>query len=166
MTRRVKRLLHFLLQAAMWLGAWLLFTGKFTRDELLVGVVCALVAALASEMAWGTHLTAFGADPRTLAQAYHLPLLMLSGTVEIFKVLFRHLFTRKKAGSLMLAVDFDCGALDDPHDAARRALAIGYTTMTPSSVVLGIDEKKGRMLYHQLRPSPVPRMTRKLGARP
>lgn len=162
----MKRLLHFLIQAALWLGAWLLFTGKFTRAELVVGVACALVATVASEIAWGTHLTAFGADPRALAQAYYLPGLMLSGTFEIFKVLFRHLFTRHKAESLMLAVDFDCGAPDDPHAAARRALAVGYTTMTPNFVILGIDEKKGRMLYHQIAKSDVPKMTQKLGAKP
>ena len=150
----------------MWLGAWLLFTGKFTRGELAVGAVCALLAAVASEIAWGTHLTAFGADPRALAQAYYLPGLMVADAVQVFKVLFRHLFTRRKAQSLMLVVGFDGGAPDDPNDAARRALAIGYTTMTPSNVVIGIDEKKGRMLYHQLEKSDLPQMTRKLGARP
>lgn len=150
----------------MWLGAWLLFTGRFTRGELVVGAVCALLAAVASEIAWGTHLTAFGADPRALAQAYYLPGLMVADAVQLFKVLFRHLFTRHEAQSLMLVVGFDGGAPDDPNDAARRALAIGYTTMTPSNVVLGIDEKKGRMLYHQLEPSDLPKLTRKLGARP
>ncbi len=162
----MKRLLHLVIHSAIWFGAWLLFTGKFTAAELVVGAVCSLGAAFASEIAWGAHLTAFGADPGALAQAYHLPWLMLTGTVEIFKVLFRHLFTRHKAGSLVLAVEFDAGATDDPHDAARRALAIGYTTMTPNFVVIGIDDDKRRMLYHQLAKSDVPRMTRKLGARP
>ena len=162
----MKRLLHFGIQSALWFGAWLIFTGKFTWAELAVGAVCSVAAAFASDIAWGSHLTAFGADARALAQAYHLPWLTLQGTVEIFKVLFRHLFTRHKAPSLMLAVDFDCGAADDPHDSARRALAIGYTTMTPNFVILAIDEKKGRMLYHQIAKSPVPKMTQKLGARP
>ena len=124
----------------LWLGAWLLFTGKVTRDELLVGVACSIIAAVASDIAWGTHLTAFGADLRALAQAYYMPGLMLSGTVEIFKVLFRHLFTRHEAESLLLACAFERGSPDDPRAAARRALAIGYTTMTPNFVVLGIDE--------------------------
>ena len=162
----MKRLLHLGLQSLLWFGAWLVFTGKLTRDELLVGVVCSLAATLASDIAWGTHLTAFGADLRALAQAYYMPGLMLSGTVEIFKVLFRHLFTRHKAESLMLACDFERGSPGDPRAAARRALAIGYTTMTPNFVVLGIDERKGRMLYHQIAKSPVPKMTQKLGARP
>lgn len=48
----------------------------------------------------------------------------------------------------------------------RRALAIGYSTMTPNMIVIGIDHERGRMLYHQLERSPIAEMTRKLGARP
>jgi len=66
----------------------------------------------------------------------------------------------------MVAVAFDPGAPDEPHDAARRALAIAYSTMTPATVVLGIDQQTGRMLYHQLERSELPRMTRNLGAQP
>ena len=162
----MKRALHLAILALLWLGAWLLFAGKLTPAELFVGALCALAAAVASEIAWGTHLTAFGANFRALAQAWRLPWLIVHDTVVIMKVLLRHLFTRHEAQSLMLTVPFDVGATDNPDDAARRALAIGYTTMTPTTVVLGIDYRTRRMLFHLLERSPLPKMTRILGARP
>jgi multisubunit Na+/H+ antiporter MnhE subunit len=162
----VRPILRGILLGAVWFGAWLLLVEKLDPAELVVGAICATIAAVASELAWGTHLNRFSGNVRALLQAWHLPWLMLSGTWEIFKVLFRHLFTRHKADSLMLAVDFDAGAPDDANDAMRRALAVGYTTMTPNFVVIGIDQAKGRMLYHQLARSEVPKMARNLGARP
>jgi multisubunit Na+/H+ antiporter MnhE subunit len=162
----VKRLLRATILAALWFGAWLLLVEKFEPAELIFGAVCALIAAAASELAWGTHLNCFTGNVRALVQLYHMPVIVITGTWEIFKVLFRHLLTKHKAESLMLAVDFDAGDADDPNDAMRRALAIGYTTMTPNFVVIGIDQKKGRMLYHQIARSDVPKMTQKLGARP
>jgi multisubunit Na+/H+ antiporter MnhE subunit len=162
----VRRLVRLILHSALWFGAWLLFVEKFSPAELGVGAVCSLAAAFASEIAWGSRLTAFGGDLGALAQARHLPWLMLSGTCEIFGVLCRHLFTRKKAESLMLAVPFDPGERDDPRDAARRALAVAYTTMTPNFIILGIDQEKRRMLYHQIKRSDVPKMTQNLGAQP
>jgi hypothetical protein len=38
--------------------------------------------------------------------------------------------------------------------------------MTPNFVILGIDQEKRRMLYHQIKRSGVPKMTQNLGARP
>ena len=162
----MKRLFRATILSALWFGAWLLLVEKFEPAELVAGAICALIAAVASELAYGTHLNKFTGNLPALVQAHHLPWLMMTGTVEIFAVLFRHLFTRRKAQSLMLACDFDAGATDDPNDAMRRALAIGYTTMTPNFIVIGIDQKKGRMLYHQIARSDVPKMTQKLGARP
>lgn len=117
----MRRLLRASLLAAVWLGAWLLLVEKFDPAELVVGAVCALVAAAASELAWGTHLNRFTGNVRALVQACHLPWLMVTDTLTVFKVLFRHLFTRHKAESLMLAVDFDAGDEDDAMPTTRCA---------------------------------------------
>ncbi len=162
----MRRILRATALASLWLGAWLLLVESSQPAELAVGAGCSLVAAIASELAWGAHLANVTANLGALVQAWRLPWLMVTGTFEIYRVLFRHLFTRHKAESLMLAVDFDPGERDDPRDALRRALAIGYTTMAPNFVVIGIDQRKRRMLYHQMARSDVPVMTRKLGARP
>jgi hypothetical protein len=61
-------------------------------------------------------------------------------------------------------VPFDSGG-DDPESAARRALAIMYTTIPPNFVVVGIDRKKNLMLVHQVSPTPTPLIAKRLGAK-
>ena len=151
---------------ALWFGLWLLLTEKLTAAELAVGAACALVAGAASEVAWSAHLTAFGADPRALLQAARVPAMLVADTGRVFAVLFLHLFTRRKAASLLRVVPFDPGAADDPKDAARRALAIGLLTMTPNAIAIGIHADKRQLLVHQLVDTGVPRLLRKLGAAP
>lgn len=160
------RLIRWTAWAVLWFGLWLLLVEKFELAELIVGTVCALLAAIGSGLVWDSHLTAFRPRFRQCSQIWRLPKIVVVGTATIFVVLFRHLFTRKKAQSLVREVAFDAGGDDDPEGAARRALAITYTTMTPNFIVLGIDTKTQTMLYHQIEDSDVPTMTVKLGARP
>lgn len=162
----MRRVLHVAMLWAAWLGLWLLLVENFSAAELVVGAVCALVAALASVVAWGDHLIAFAANPRLLAQAWRLPGIAARDVVTILEVLALHLFTRRKAHSLLRVVPFDAGDQDDRDATTRRALAIAYSTMTPNCVVIGIDREKQTMLYHQLASRELSEMARKLGARP
>ncbi|MBV8205687.1 MAG: hypothetical protein JO041_02760, partial [Acidobacteria bacterium] len=61
------------------------------------------------------------------------------------------------------ALRFDAGQ-DDDESEARRALAITYFTMPPNFVVLGIDRKRQLMLIHQVEPTGVPIIAKRLGA--
>jgi hypothetical protein len=71
----------------------------------------------------------------------------------------------KPAKSLLLAVPYDAVG-DDPGDAAKRALAIAYTTSTPNFIVLGIDLSRGMLVFHQIERGPVLEIVKRLGARP
>lgn len=157
-----------LLWARQWLifyGAWLLFVAKMEKAELLVGVPVAALGATASQIVWEKKLARFVPRLRWIAQGWRLPIYMFTGTWEILVVLARHLFTRKKADSLLYAVPYESPG--DEDDATMiEALAIGYTTMTPNFVVVGIDHERKLMLYHQLAQSDVLEMTKRLGARP
>jgi hypothetical protein len=62
-------------------------------------------------------------------------------------------------------VPFEAGG-DDEASAFRRALAIAWTTATPNFVIVGVDRRRGLLVYHQVRKSGIPEMTKKLGARP
>ena len=75
------------------------------------------------------------------------------------------LFGRKPADSLLLAVPYEALG-DDPGDAAKRALAIAYTTSTPNFIVLGIDKERGTLVFHQIERGPVLEVLKRLGARP
>ena len=146
------------------LAAWFVFVGKLGWDELLAAIGAAAVAASASQLVWAQNAAAFRDHTGRFLQAWRLPKYMITGSWEIFSVLFRQLFRGKPAESLVLAVAYD-PVSDDPSDAALRALAIAYTTSTPNFVVLGIDRPRRRLVFHQIKRSPVLQVTIELGAR-
>jgi hypothetical protein len=157
-------------RAAEWLGhaalafvGWLAFTQRLTSTELAAGALAACVAGTASLIVWSHNLATFRGEARALAQVWRLPKYALTGTWEILSVLAAHLAGRR-APSLLGCVRYEDRG-DDPRSRARRALAVAYTTITPNFLVLGVDLERGLLWYHQLRRSPVPRMTVNLGAR-
>ncbi len=149
----------------MQLGLWLLFVAKFSLDELLAGMAASAVATIAAAVFEALGLVKFRPILHSLIQAWRIPWYLLSGTGEIFHGLAKQLFTHAGAPSTLRAVPFDVGG-DDPESAARRALAVTYTTITPNFIVLGIVAEQGLLLYHQILPGPVLTITKQLGARP
>jgi multisubunit Na+/H+ antiporter MnhE subunit len=143
----------------------LLYAGKIAADELIVAALGSVVTATASRIVLATHIAPLAAQWRAVAQIWRLPKYVVTGTWEVLAVLARQMFLRRPAESLFHAVPFDVGA-DDDESAMRRALAVAYTTATPNFVVVGIDREKGLLVYHQIRHSPIPEMTKRLGARP
>jgi multisubunit Na+/H+ antiporter MnhE subunit len=155
-----------------WLLLWatsfvlmLLYVGKIATDELIAAAAGSAVAATASRIVLATHVAPLAAQWRAVAQIWRLPKYVVTGTWEVLAVLARQMFLRRPAQSLFHAIPFDVGANDD-ESAMRRALAIAYTTATPNFVVVGIDREKGLLVYHQIQHSPIPEMTKRLGARP
>lgn len=146
-------------------GLMLLYVGKIAADELIVAAAGSAVVATASRVVLATQIAPLAAEWRAVAQIWRLPKYLVTGTWEVLAVLARQIFLREPAESLYHAVSFDVGA-DDEQSAMRRALAIAYTTATPNFVILGIDREKGLLIYHQIRHSKIPEMTKKLGARP
>src|SRR2546422_509849 len=114
-------------------GAWILFVGKIGWNELLAGGTASALAATAAHIVWAQHVAGFRGNLGWLLQMWRLPIYAVTGTGEIFAVLFRQLLGGKPAASLILAVPFDIGG-DDDESAARRALAIAYTTSTPNFI--------------------------------
>jgi multisubunit Na+/H+ antiporter MnhE subunit len=149
---------------AFFLLLWHVFEGRFAPDILLYGIVACSITLFAARIVLQERLTPLRTQFRFLAQAWRLPKLIVTGAWEVVAVLARQIFLRKPADSLLYSVPFDAGA-DDEDSAFRRALAIGYTTATPNFVIIGIDREKGLLVYHQIRKSPVPEMTKRLGAK-
>jgi multisubunit Na+/H+ antiporter MnhE subunit len=127
----VFRAVHF----AVLLGAWFLFVGKIGWNELIAGTAGSAVAATAAQIVWAQHVAAFRDHAGWVLEMWRLPKYMITGSWEIFAVLLRQLFGGKPAESLLLAVPYEAVG-DDDASAARRALAIAYTTSTPNFVVV------------------------------
>jgi hypothetical protein len=56
---------------------------------------------------------------------------------------------RSPAAGRVLEVRFDAIG-DDPHDAARRALAVAGRSLAPNTIVIGIDEELRVLIAHRL----------------
>jgi multisubunit Na+/H+ antiporter MnhE subunit len=159
-----REILPWLAQLGAALALYFCFAARITRDEAVIGVVVAAFAATGSHVVLRAGLIRFAGRARWVAEAWRLPKYAVTGIVDIFAALFRQLSTGRPAASLLLEVPF---ATDGGEGApVRRALAVTYTTMTPTSIVLGLDDERRRMIYHQLDRSPVTEMTRRLGAAP
>ena len=141
---------------------WLLFVNTTKIHELWMGAIASIFCATAAETV--RHQPFAGFRPRLwwLIQAWREPWYIVEGCAAILWAFFKHFFHPEP--SILREVVFDAGG-SDPRSAARRALAITYTTIPPNFVVLSIDLDKNIMLVHQVSKTETPTMTCNLGAK-
>ena len=144
---------------------WIAFVGTIAFHELLLGVMATLVTTLGLLIINRRYPAKFSSTLQEVFSLWYVPWYLLSDTWKIIAVAGKDLLGMKHAGSLFRTVRFDAGTKDDTGAVARRVLAVVYTTMTPGTVVLGINASDQKMLLHELVSSPLPKMTRDLGAR-
>lgn len=159
---------RWLTWVAVWLASavlYLLYAAKLDADELIAAAVAGVLASLATAVFARLGLVHVRPSAADLMQAWRIPGYVVTGTIEVLHGLLQQLFTRTGAPSALRAVRFEAVG-DDAHSAARRALALTYTTLTPNFLVLGIVAEQRLLLYHQIQPGEVLLMTRNLGARP
>jgi multisubunit Na+/H+ antiporter MnhE subunit len=133
---------------------WLLFTSTVNASEALAGFGASAIAATTAEVVRANRRFVFSPRLRWMALAWRIPLQILKDTWIVFRVLARHVSGRKRVRGTWQAVPFRHGPEDDPHNAARRALATVATTMSPNTVAVGIDPDRDEILLHQLEASP------------
>lgn len=139
--------------------------GTFAFHELLLGVIATLVATLGVLIINRRYPAKFSPGFHEVLSLWCIPWYLASDTWKIMAVAGKDLLGVKRAASLFRTVQFDAGTEDDTTAVARRVLAVVYTTITPNTIVLGINANDQKMLLHELLSSPLPKMTRDLGAR-
>ena len=161
---RGKRLLAW---AVVW-GAnmllWFLFAGKLSLAEALVGSIAAGLAWLGAAIFQRADGLRLHVTLRMLLLAWRIPLDVLKGAGAVLACLAKRLLGREAPQSVVRAMKFDVGG-DSPFAAARRSLAITYTTLAPNDIVLGFDREQNLMLYHQFSRDDDLQMAEKLGGR-
>jgi hypothetical protein len=147
------------------IALWILLVGGMRLDEMIVGSGVLLLSAAFLYQIWRTENLSLDLTLQDLVQGWRVPGYICSGAYEIIAILLKDLFRLKRADSFYRFSGFKTSK-SAPRLVARRVLAIFYTTMAPNFIVIGIDFRQSRMLFHQLERSDVPRMTKALGARP
>ncbi len=146
-------------------GLWLFFTGTFSEHELAIGIFAALLASSGMLVVTLSYSIPFQPSFGDLLAFWRLPWSVVSDTWITLLVAAKDIAGIRRAESIFQAVPFRAGRMDDPRATARRALAVLYSTVSPNSIVLGINVNNQEMLVHQIRRSPVPKMTKELGAK-
>jgi multisubunit Na+/H+ antiporter MnhE subunit len=150
--------------SAAMAALWVLFVAGTKLQEMIVGFVSVTISC-----AFLLHVgrrNPLDLDLRLsdLAQGWRAPWCIVKDAGVILLVLFQDL-CGQPAGSFYRVTGFHTGERD-PQLVARRVLATVYATASPNSIILGVDPAQSRMLFHQIRRSPVPELLRKLGAQP
>jgi hypothetical protein len=157
------RLSWWALDLGILFWIYLLFVGEVSKVELLAAAIIAGLGFAAWLVVSAQPLMKLLGDPKPFLQGYRLVGYVFTDTWKVLLALFRQLAGGRPAESIFRAVPFaDCGEGD--RAATQRALAIAYSSATPNMIVLDVDLDAKRMLFHELVPSGVPEMTRRLGA--
>lgn len=144
---------------------WILFVGGTRRDEMITGAGVLFLSGAFLYQLWRAETLRLEVRWGDLAQGWRIPWYVVSGIYEIIVLLVKDLLRVKRADSFYRVSGFKTSK-SDPRLIARRVFATFYTTMAPNFIVIGIDYRQSRMLFHQLERSSVPRMTKALGAQP
>ncbi len=145
---------------------WVYFVATVNAHELIVGCGAATLTVCFTIFVCRCSPTDISLRFRDLAQLLHLPVYIVSDALVISKVLLRNIFhSAPVSHSSYWVCGFD-SSTHDPVRIGRTILAVAATTVSPNSIVIGIDPAQSRMLFHQIEPGPVSAMARALGAKP
>jgi multisubunit Na+/H+ antiporter MnhE subunit len=153
------------LSVAVMALEWILLVAGVKRDEMIVGALCVIAAVLFLQFVYRAERQKLDIRLKDLATSWRLPWYILTDAWVITLVLLKDLLGIKRASSFYRVCGFKTSKTD-PLLSARRVLATAFTTVTPNSIVIGIDYEQSRMLFHQLQRSSVSKMTQELGALP
>lgn len=144
-------------------GLWILFVAGIKPEEMIVGAICMPLTIVFSWYVANQCSMKIRLRTMDVLQAWYIPWYVVTGAWEIISVLVKDVLHIAPAESLFRATPYREDS-EDPAVIGRRVLAVTYTTATPNFIIVGIDLKTRRMLFHQIKKSGVRTMTRRLGA--
>lgn len=152
-----------LIIASVSLGVfWVACVSTVHLHEMLLGLGALAVSVTFTVFVIRTLPLRFSPSAPDLAQAWRLPWSIADDSLQIVLVLLCDVFGHP-AGSHFRSVGYRHTS-DSGADTARRTLAVATSTISPNCIIVGIDTDRRQMLFHQLKRSPVPRITQRLGA--
>jgi len=162
MARVARRAAQTTLTIFVLAGFWIGCVATLRPYEMIVGAAAVALAAASSVYVVSVLPLRFRPTPQNIAQVGHLPGSVITDSWRIVRVLIRDLLGRRSP-SLFRAAPYRRTAASGSA-VAQRVLATAFTSVTPNVIVIGIDCQRGQILFHQLSPTPVPRILLRLGA--
>jgi multisubunit Na+/H+ antiporter MnhE subunit len=143
---------------------WLIFANNSGFREMLAGAGAAMVSSLLVSRFLVCTDKRYTLERRYLAQAIHIPEILISGTLILLRVIAIRLMGKKVPAGIV-AVHFRTGR-DDRRTRGRRALAITFLTFAPNNLVFDILLDQQILFFHTVIPQPLPHFMLHMGAEP
>lgn len=150
--------------AVLLAGEWVLLVAGTKGHEMLVGAFAVALSTIFLAVVWRQDAQHIQLNARDVLEGWRIPWYLLADAWVVTRVLVLDLMGRR-AGSFYRVSGFRT-ARERPELVGRRVLATLYSSMSPNSIVLGVDWKQSRMLTHQIERSPISRMTKNLAGQP
>lgn len=141
-------------------GLWFLFVYQLSLIELVAGAAASALTVVALEVSLHAVPLRFKPEARWLSRAFVLPVTVVEDMIVLLRTLMR-LVAGRKIPSLFQVTHFRAIA-DNPRSNAKRVLAVAFTTVSPNSIVIGIDRESGLLLFHELEKTPLPKILEEL----
>lgn len=160
--RIVKAIILSSIEFVVLVGLWMLFVSQLQVSEFVAGIGAAALGALGDGIVKSKRFAKFRPRAEWLWLFTWEPWYVLTGSGATFRAIAKRL-AGKKSDALFRVVPFRPGG-DDPESAARLALAIAAISISPETIVVGVDRERGLMLIHLIAPAATPEIARRLGA--
>jgi len=142
---------------------WMMFVSKLSWQETAIGAAAALAGAVGDAIVKSQGLAIFRPRLRWLLLIFWEPWYAIKGTAVVFRELARNLIGKRPRAQFQ-AVPYQFGG-DDEVSAGRRTLFAAYVTISPDTIVVGLDRKQQIALVHQLGSHDLPAIAQQLGAK-
>jgi multisubunit Na+/H+ antiporter MnhE subunit len=129
---------------------FLVLAAKLTVTEVIAGLCVAVVVITSSKWIRAKARLRFRVKPgwtRLLFKRVAVKTVTDCGWV--FLALWRYAIHRKPIQGRLWSIPFEPGGEDD-ESASRRALVLAMVSITPNTLAIAIDRKKGVLILHQL----------------
>lgn len=141
-----------------WTVGWILAAALYLLliditelPELLVGAGAAALAATGLELARERAIVGERARLRWLLRIPRAGLMVPADVAKLTLAALRAVPRRRDPLGSFRELPFP-GSEDEQREAGRRALAEAFGSLSPNTVIVGIDERRHVILAHQLRP--------------
>lgn len=129
---------------------WLLIDTT-SSPELYAGGAAAVIAAGAYSAAYFESNEDAAIRARWLTLALREIAKVPLGLVVVCREVFAQTLAPRPRRGVLEADPFETGD-GDPYDLGRRALAEGFHSFAPNTIVIGVDPDSDRLLLHRLGP--------------
>ncbi|HEX4735522.1 MAG TPA: hypothetical protein VH247_13985 [Thermoleophilaceae bacterium] len=145
--------------ARFWLAAWvasaalwMVLTDSVRISEMLAGALVAALAATALEAVRRQRVAGVALRPRYALGVWRVLLRAVPDVGRLTRAAFAQAVQRRESRGVVVALPFPHTA-GDPDARARRAAAVGFGSIAPNSIIVGVDLDAGMLLVHQLEPT-------------